>query len=50
VLTLRPNDDADAQAEYFWLNVAKVVGDKVSEITPEEWGKVMVVLNNELPF
>jgi hypothetical protein len=50
VLQLRPNDDADAQAEYFWSNVAKVVGDKVSEITPEEWGKVMVVLNNELPF
>lgn len=47
---LRPNDDPDAQAEYFWSNVAKVCGDKVSEITPEEWGKVMVVLNNELPF
>ncbi len=48
--SLRPDDDEDAQAIFFWENISKVVGDKTAGITPEEWGKVMAVLVDNFPF
>jgi hypothetical protein len=47
---LRKDDPEEAQASFFWDNIASVVGDKTTGITPQEWGKVMVVLTENLPF
>ena len=47
---LRKDDPEEAQASFFWDNIASVVGDKTTGITPQEWGKVMEVLTQNLPF
>lgn len=48
--SLRPNETDDEQAAFFWTCISQAVGSKTEGITPQEWGKVMEVLNQELPF
>ena len=50
VQEIRKSEPEEAQAAFFWDVVAKVCGDRVADITPQEWGKVMELLNSELPF
>lgn len=49
-VSLRPDDPEEAQAIFFWDNIANVVGDKTTDITPQEWGKIMATLTENLPF